>query len=198
MELNSITNTTSTDNTSSSSTASKSLGKDDFLKILVAQLENQDPTQPMDDSQFISQMAQFSSLEQMQELNTSFGYSQAYSLLGRNVSAQVTADDGTATTITGTVSGVTTVSGTPYLNIDGNLVSMDAPLTVNGSGSEDMLLQSAAMIGKHVTGAYLDDNNAVQQVSGTVDKVSIVDGSPVLTVGGHEVNLGDITEVSSS
>ena len=46
------------------------LGKDAFLKILITQLQNQDPTSPMDDKEFIAQMAQFSSLEQMQNMTT--------------------------------------------------------------------------------------------------------------------------------
>lgn len=52
-------------------TPSSSLGKDEFLKILMVQLQNQDPLAPMDDREFISQMATFSSLEQMMQMTKS-------------------------------------------------------------------------------------------------------------------------------
>ncbi|TAL30138.1 MAG: hypothetical protein EPN93_20150 [Spirochaetes bacterium] len=69
-------------------------GKDMFMKLLVTQLRHQDPTQPMADREFIAQMAQFSSLEQMQNINTaiqgmnkSSRTGEAYALLGRRVEA---------------------------------------------------------------------------------------------------------------
>jgi flagellar basal-body rod modification protein FlgD len=72
--------------------ASTVMDKNDFLKILVTQLSHQDPTQPMDDKEFIAQMAQFSSLEQITNMNDNLSKvagliakSQAVGLLGSAV-----------------------------------------------------------------------------------------------------------------
>ncbi len=73
-------------------TTGQSLGKEDFLRILLTQLTHQDPTEPLEDKEFVAQMAQFSTLEQMSnmssELTKVFGLiarSQAVGLLGRTV-----------------------------------------------------------------------------------------------------------------
>ena len=88
---------------------SQSLGKDDFLKLMVAQMKNQDPMNPADDKDNIAQMAQFSSLEQItnlanatQELATRLSLTQNVGLLGHTVT--YTGTDGTTTS--GTVDGL--------------------------------------------------------------------------------------------
>ena len=88
--------------------ASDELGKDDFLKILITQLTNQDPTEPMEDREFIAQMAQFSTLEQMTNLSTEFQRlggllqsGQAVAMLGKTVDIVLG-----AATVTGTVDEV--------------------------------------------------------------------------------------------
>ncbi len=72
--------------------AQTTLGQDDFLKILITQLQHQDPTSPMEDKDFIAQMAQFSSLEQIRNMSQNFqklsgllASSEAAQMLGRSV-----------------------------------------------------------------------------------------------------------------
>jgi len=107
----------------------KDLGKDEFLKLLMVQLENQDPTKPMEDKAFIAQMAQFSSLEQMTEMNKTLSNliannkdSNAYSLLGKWVEVL---DKDTNKLENGMVTAVSFDKGTPTLRFNGLNYSVD-------------------------------------------------------------------------
>jgi len=109
----------------------QSLGKDDFLKILITQLTYQDPTAPMQDKEFIAQMAQFSTLEQMTGMAKDFAKltamisgSEATSSLGRNV--EVIHGD---RTIQGTVQAVTR-DEIPQVLVNGTFYNWDSVIRV--------------------------------------------------------------------
>jgi len=102
--------------------AASTLGQADFLKLLTVQLQQQDPMKPMDDSAFIAQMAQFSSLQQMTTLNSSLQSMRNDSQLssaGGLIGAQVTVANSDKSTVTGVVTGA-------------NQTSTGAEVTING------------------------------------------------------------------
>lgn len=110
----------------SSREVNNELGKDDFLKLLITQLQYQDPLEPMDDQDFIAQIAQFSSLEQMQNLNNSFSYSMGFSLIGKYISAAVTDEKtGAVRYVEGEVASVHSQSGKVYLVVGDEEVPLD-------------------------------------------------------------------------
>ena len=105
-------------------TSGTTLGKDDFLKLLVTQLQHQDPMNPMDDKDFMGQMAQFSTLEQITNVASANQMSQSLGLLGRTV----TYIDADRVVHTGVVEAVDTKGGTAKLTVDG-VTDVD-PVTV--------------------------------------------------------------------
>lgn len=106
------------------------LGKDEFLQLLVLQMQSQDPLSPTDNTQMIAQLAQFSALEQMQNLNESFemlsgnidqlNFISASTMVGK----EVTGIDVNGDELTGVVDGVSMEGSIVYLTIGDNVMSM--------------------------------------------------------------------------
>jgi flagellar basal-body rod modification protein FlgD len=129
-DVSKLLNTGSTSTAPTKQTGSSNLGKDDFLKILITQLGNQDPMQPMEDKDFVAQMAQFSALEQM--TNVATGLSQlpqmlgyASSLIGKTVSWISTADADAGQEKSGTVDSIVVKDGVQYAVVKGENVGLD-------------------------------------------------------------------------
>jgi flagellar basal-body rod modification protein FlgD len=154
------------------SSSGNSLGKDDFLKILTTQLSHQDPLKPMDDTQFVSQMAQFSSLEQMQNMNKSSQLQAATSMIGKAVKAEIMGDNG-AELVYGQVSSATQKDGDMYITLDNGreIKASDAQTVL---GSDGVIQEAQALVGKQV---YIRGKNGSTDITEvTIANIKIVDG----------------------
>lgn len=128
-------------NTQFTQRGSSELGKDEFLKLLVCQLQNQDPLNPQSDTEFISQLAQFSSLEQMTNMNATMTNTSAYSLVGKEVIVSSTDSTGAVKEVRGVVDYVEMKNGDAFLSIDGQTFSIDDLVQVmdNAYAAKDYL-----------------------------------------------------------
>ena len=130
--VNYSSGTASSTSTSTTKTNNE-LGKDDFLQLLVTQLQHQDPLAPMEDKEFIAQMAQFTSLEQMKNMNNAVQITQATSYIGK----QVTWADSQGIEQRGIVTAIRIVNSEPKVMIGSESLELkkimsvtDAPVTL--------------------------------------------------------------------
>jgi flagellar basal-body rod modification protein FlgD len=136
----------SSSNSSTSTSGNSALGKDAFMKLLVSQLKNQDPMSPTDNSQTLAQLAQFSSLEQMQQLNDNVvglallqqnnalmsQLTQSSALIGQSVKYT---DPSTNASKTGTVNSIKIKDNLAVLSIDGEDVPLGNVTEVLGAST---------------------------------------------------------------
>ncbi|TNE73631.1 flagellar biosynthesis protein FlgD [bacterium] len=197
------------------------LGKDEFLRLLVTQLQNQDPVNPMDSSQFASQLAQFNSVEQLINVNdslTAMAQSQeligtglnntlASSLPGKTVKVatnQLKLDNSREVPVLYELStGATEVEVNIY-NSNGTLVRTET-LENKSSGENTYTWDGKGDSGKnlpegdyYVTVSAKNGENAVEAatyVKGEVAKVKYTSNGVQLLVNGMYVGLGDVEEI---
>jgi len=128
--------TSGSSGTASALPGQKTLGQDDFLKLLAQQFKSQDPMKPMDDTSFIAQMAQFTSLQQTSEMAktmTALSAQQQIATANSYIGHKVTVDAGQGQTDAGDVTAVKMVDGSPQLVVNGQTYAMSAVLLVEPS-----------------------------------------------------------------
>ena len=202
-------------------TGDGTLGKDDFMKLPIAQLQNQDPTNPMKDNEFIAQMAQFSALEQTMNLAKSFEkFAEAQtqsqmiqytSFVGKDVTWHelklddqgnpVTGEDGKAVVEEGTnkIVSIKYENGDVKFVLDndreitpGNISEVKADGA--GAGGTNSLVEASMLIGKYV--GYMDDE---VEKSGKVVSVSNKGGKlEYVLEGGTRIEGKNFTSISET
>jgi flagellar basal-body rod modification protein FlgD len=207
--------------TAPKSRTDKTVTQDDFLKLLIVQLQNQDPLQPMDNQEFAAQLAQFNSLGQLIEINRKLGGLQsgqgsmsqynAASLIGKEISSagnKVSVSSSGPATIgyqlganaARVVVSVFNGAGTLVRQIDGGArASGDQAIIWDGKDSRGQTLAA---------GVYGFEINAVDgagrkipasgKIQGVVTGVRLDGAEPVLEVGGLAVPLSGVTAVRSA
>ncbi|MEK4761544.1 flagellar hook assembly protein FlgD [Viridibacillus sp. FSL E2-0187] len=207
-------------------TGNSALGKDAFLQLLITQLQNQDPTNPMDDKEFIAQMAQFSSLEQMTNMTTAIEnltqlqqQSQLIefnSFIGKEVKWHELTDkkgedgkpivnEGTGTVVRVKYSG----EGVIFVLADGKeLTPSNISEVINGSmsGNGGSLVEASMLIGKNITYKVTEDKDDNEESEespkevtneATVQSVSKKDGQiKYILSNGDEVTADQIVSIA--
>ncbi|BBO79800.1 basal-body rod modification protein FlgD [Desulfosarcina ovata subsp. sediminis] len=222
MSVMSVSEVYSQASTSTSSDEDETvMGKDDFLTLLVAQLQNQDPLNPSDSTEFTAQLAQFSSLEQLQNINdalsdfevyqSTLNNIQASNFIGKTITASgdtLTVEDGVANDIafeleessTSVYIQIYDASGTYVGDIDAGAmaagqqtVSWDAT-DDNGTAVDDGVYTYSIM-------AVDADGNSVtttSYVTGMVTGIDYESGETLLLIGDQEVAISSMIRVEET
>jgi len=220
MALNAIS--TLTDNgTASSATKSKSLDKDAFLKLLTTQLQNQDPLNPTDSTEFTAQLAQFSSLEQLTNVNAtlntlnlyqaSINNAQAVGFIGKDIIANgnsIEKKSGQPVSCDYELPAAAKSVVVTIYDATGNFVR-DYQKTALAAGQQSLTWDGRDRNGNTVAdGAYTFEVQAVDQKGaklnvttfskGTVTGVTFEDGITYLITGKNKTAIGNVTQVTQA
>lgn len=223
--IDGITNTTSSNTTTSSTKEKTTLGKDDFMKLMITQLKYQDPMNPLDSSQYSAQLAQFSSLEQLTNLNDN---------IQKSIDANYYLTQSINNTMTATLIGKDVKLSGDKLNYTGQancslgykLPAEASSVKINIYNSDGSLVKTIESLpestGEHKLSYDFTDNNGNKLAqgnytfeivakgsnqenmtteiykTGTIDSVKFTDSGTKIIINSEEYNLSDILEITNT
>jgi flagellar basal-body rod modification protein FlgD len=183
------------------------LDRDAFLRLLITQLQHQDPLNPMDDRDFIAQMAQFSALEQMVQLNATFERTQAFGMIGKIIDAEFFCEQREEWTVVDgqKVLSVTRQGNSVFLTVlsendEGVRRLVDVPFDAIREVSQSFFLneqlneifthvqghRATDLIGSYVQALTINGDN-LEFVEGRVASVKLHGNQAILMVNGREI-----------
>ncbi len=207
--------------TTSTTSNDQIMGKDDFLSLLVAQLEAQDPLNPMDSTNFTAQLAQFSSLEQLQNMNTTLSTigtsqailtnSQAVGFIGKTITAlgdTFQVSNGVSQNLQFSLESDAAGLYAKIYDSSGNYVSQ-VELGATSAGEQSLTWNAQDYMGEQVPDgdyqfevtaidAYGNTVEVTQFASGVVTGVNFKDGQSYLQCGDREIAMGNVVQVISN
>lgn len=177
------------------------LGKDDFLNLLVTQLRYQDPLNPTSDKEFIGQMAQFSSLEQMKNVSEGITSVKAFNLIGKKVTGSLK-DEKTGETkaVDGYVTSVKMSKGKTYVVVNGKDVAIeDISEATEGLNQGTDISKYTNLIGYKANGVVYDANTGdIVSVSGKVKSIQKGAYEDYAVMDGVSVQISEIANSTST
>ena len=215
--ISDVTSTTSAITSTTSSTSSVSLDKDDFLTLLVAQLENQDPLNPQDGSEYVAQLAQFSALEQaittnesletLTDLALDMSNSTALNMLGQTVTIETSTFDfdGSSVDLGFNLSETATEASINIFDEDDSLVctlslgafsSGENFVTWNGTDSDGNALGAGEYSFQVVAKNEDEVLDITEMIRENVSGIDLNDGETLLITSAGNFTTNQVTKIS--
>ncbi len=176
-----------------------------FLSLLVAEMTNQDPLEPTSNTEFITQMAQFTSLQYAQDSSTYSMANYASSLVGKTATG-TKMDGGNLVTKTGVVESVTKTGDKYTVTIDGTAFELSAISAISagtsagvttGSALGDQISRASMMVGMQAT-VSVDKDGTPYIDTGIIESIQVKNGEISAVINGISYKLTDIVEVKYS
>lgn len=169
--------TSSTTDTSSNKSTNSTMDKDAFLQLLVAQMKYQDPLEPTSNTEYVSQYATFSELEQMQNMSSSVDLQRATALVGQTVIVSSTSEDGKTTEDMGVVDYVSYENNKALLWVNGSSYPLDSVKEVADHDYIEAYSQAITLINAinklpSTANLTLSDKHAVESIQKTFDDMN--------------------------
>ncbi|WP_283607266.1 flagellar hook capping FlgD N-terminal domain-containing protein [Faecalispora anaeroviscerum] len=197
MDISQINKYSSASATKSSANSAASLSIDQFLSLLAAQLSNQDVLNPTQDTEFVAQMAQFTSLQALENLNQYASYQYGSSLIGKKVSAAKYDTTGQYVSDIGIVTQADFSSGDTTVTVNGTAYGLSSIMEVVNDASYGSYQYAASLVGKKVQVSGYDKSGKVVESTGTVSSCSFASGEAMVVVDGQKYTLSAVRQVLS-